>query len=73
MVNTNSIESMGSFLKRGFIGTYHNISIKHLPRCIDKFAFRLNEGHCEIDTIDRIESLVKGFEGKRISYKEWIK
>ena len=73
MAHTNSIESLWALLKRGLTGTYHNVSAKHLPRYIDEFAFRLNEGNCEVDTIDRIEALTKGFAGKRLSYKELIK
>ena len=70
MVHTNSIESVWALLKRGVHGTFHHVSKKHLHRYVDEFAFRLNEGNCEVDTIDRMESLVQGMGGKRISYKE---
>ena len=73
MAHTNSIESLWALLKCRLTGTYHNVSVKHLPRYIDEFAFRLNEGNCEVDTIDRIAALAKGFGGKRLSYKELIK
>ena len=72
MAHTNGIESVWAVLKRGYIGTFHNFSQKHLQRYVDEFAFRLNEGNCKVDTIDRMESLVKCMGGKRITYKELI-
>ena len=33
-VHTNGIESWFSMLKRGYVGVYHNYSVKHLPRYI---------------------------------------
>ena len=46
MAHTNSIESVWAVLKRGYNGTYHNFSTKHLARYVDEFAFRLNGGEC---------------------------
>ena len=64
---------MWAVLKRGCTGTFHHISKKHLQKYVDEFAFRLNEGNCEIDTLDRMKSLVRGMGGKRLSYKGLIK
>ena len=69
MAHTNGIESVWAVLKRGFYGTYHSFSEKHTGRYIDEFTFRLNEGNCRIDTVDRIKSLVKGAPGQRLTYK----
>ncbi len=41
-VHTNSIESFWSLLKRGVIGTYHNVSKDYLPLYLNEFSFRHN-------------------------------
>jgi len=72
MAHTNGIESVWAVLKRGFHGTYHNWSKKHCHRYVNEFAFRLNDGNCEVDTLDRMEALVAGFGGKRLTYKALV-
>ncbi len=41
-VHTNNIESLWSLLKRGVIGTYHNVSKKYLPLYLNEFSWRFN-------------------------------
>jgi transposase-like protein len=41
-VHTNNIESFWSVLKRGVVGTYHNVSRKYLPLYLAEFQFRYN-------------------------------
>jgi hypothetical protein len=43
IVHTNSIESAFSLLKRGLIGSFHRVSIKHLHRYLTEFQCRFNE------------------------------
>lgn len=57
-------------LKRGCHVTYHHVSKKHIDRYVNEFTFRLNEGNCQIDTIDRIKSLVTGAKFIKLTYKE---
>ena len=71
-VHTNGIESVWSVFKRSVTGTWHHVSSKHLGRYVNEAAFRLNEGNCEVDTIDRMASLVKGIGGKQLPYKDLI-
>jgi transposase-like protein len=73
MAHTNGIESVWAVLKRGFYGTYHSFSKKHTERYVDEFVFRLNEGNCRVDTVNRLSSLVKGTPGKRLTYRKLIK
>lgn len=41
-VHTQSIESFWGLLKRGVIGTFHQVSIKHLDRYVQEFSYRFN-------------------------------
>jgi len=41
-VHTQSIDSFWALLKRGIIGTYHNVSKKYLPLYLAEFQFRFN-------------------------------
>ena len=70
MAHTNGIESVWAVLKRGLNGTYHHVSVKHLGKYVDEFTFRLNEGNVRIPTMKRLESLVKGAVGKRLTYRQ---
>ena len=69
-VHTNGIESVWAVLKRGLKGIYHRVSEKHLNRYVDEFAFRLNQGACERHTMERIESMLAGGIGKRLTYAD---
>lgn len=42
IVHTNTIEGVWSLFKRGVVGTYHQLSAKHLPAYLDEMAFRFN-------------------------------
>ncbi len=64
----NGAESCWSMLKRSIHGTWHRVSPKHLRRYIDEVVFRLNEGNCEIDLIDRMAALIRRIPGRRLSY-----
>ncbi len=38
IVHTNTMESFWSLIKRGIIGTYHNVSKKYLPLYLAEFS-----------------------------------
>ena len=44
----------------------------HLHRYVNEATMRLNTGNCGIDTIDRMDALVRGMGGRRISYRELV-
>jgi transposase-like protein len=41
-VHTNTVEGVWSLLKRSVVGTYHQLSAKHLPAYLDEVAFKFN-------------------------------
>ena len=73
MAHTNGIESFWSMLKRGYYGTYHKMSVKHLDRYVKEFAGRHNVRVGEVDTIKQMAALAYGMNGKRLTYMELIK
>jgi transposase-like protein len=46
-VHTANIENFWSLLKRGVVGTYHNVSKKYLPLYLAEFQFRFNNRNNE--------------------------
>ena len=72
-VHTNSVESFWAVLKRSINGTWHHVSPKHLRRYVDEASFRLNDGNCEVDTLDRMAALVRRLTDSRIPYEGIVK
>ncbi|MDE0386302.1 MAG: IS1595 family transposase [Defluviicoccus sp.] len=68
--HTNGMESFWSMLKRGYQGTFHKISPKHLDRYCQEFAARHNQR--EADTLDQMTGIVAGMSGKRLRYSDLI-
>ena len=70
MAYTNGVESFWSLLKRGYTGTYHRMSPKHLQKYVNEFAGRHNIW-CR-DTLDQMAAISQGLEGKRLRYRELV-
>ena len=69
-VNTNSIESFFALIKRGIVGTFHNVSKRHLHRYLGEFEFRYNTR--QFDDGLRLVTAIKSAEGKRLMYSQPI-
>ena len=67
----NGIESFWSMLKRGYYGTYHKMSAKHLARYVNEFAGRHNIR--DLDTIRQMSLVAYRMNGKRLTYKALTK
>jgi len=65
--HTNTVESKFSLLKRGIIGTFHQVSKKHLPLYLAEFDHRFN--HRKSTDGERTVSALKMAEGKRLTFK----
>ena len=70
MAHTNGIESFWSMLKRGYMGTFHHMSEKHLQRYVSEFAGRHNVR--DSDTVAQMQSAFAGMVGKRLMYRDLI-
>ena len=70
MAHTNGMESHWAMFKRGLMGTYHHVSVKHLPRYSQEFEGRHNAR--PLDTENQMEGMVKGAVGKRMTYASLI-
>ncbi|HYL34199.1 MAG TPA: IS1595 family transposase [Stellaceae bacterium] len=67
---TNTVEGYFSVLKRGIVGTYHHVSPQHLSRYLAEFDFRYsNRSAVGVSDAERAERLIKGVEGKRLTYR----
>ena len=69
-VHTNSIEAVWAVFKRGLKGIYHHVSVKHLGRYVDEYAFRLNEGAVDNHTMNRIAAMLRAAQGKRLTFDD---
>ena len=55
-----------------WFGVYHHVDPSTPVVTSMSFAFRLNEGRIGRPTMDRLESMVEGSAGKRLTYKDLI-
>lgn len=67
-VHTNTIEGFWSLFKRGIVGIYHNVSVKHLNKYVGEFEYRYNtrkntEG-------ERFDLSLFQTQGRRLTYAD---
>ena len=70
-IHTNTIEGFFSILKRGLTGVYQHVSEQHLQRYLNEFDFRYtNREKVGVNDTMRTELMIKGIEGKRLTYNQ---
>lgn len=68
--HTNSVEGVWSLFKRSIVGSYHQISVKHLDRYLDEFEFRFNNRNNPYLFRDTLLRLISS---SNLEYKELTK
>lgn len=69
-LHTNTIEGYFSIFKRGMKGVYQHCGKQHLHRYMAEFDFRYsNRAAKDIDDTMRANAILKGAEGKRLTYR----
>ena len=58
-VHTSPVENAFSLLKRAVIGTYHQLSMKHLQRYLNEFSYRFNRRE-DADMFERTVARMAG-------------
>lgn len=66
----NGMEGFWSLFKRGYHGTFHHLSVKHLDRYLREFTGRNNIG--DMDTQAQMEFLARSIVGKRLRYQDLV-
>ena len=64
------MEGFWSLFKRGYHGTFHHLSEKHLDRYVREFTGRNNIR--DMDTVDQMAFLARSFVGKRLKYRDLV-
>ncbi|WP_293302054.1 IS1595 family transposase [Pedobacter sp. UBA4863] len=66
--NTNRMEGFWTWVKRGYIGTHHHMSRKHLQAYCDEISFRYNTRN--LSDSARFEQTMKLIHQGQITYKD---
>ena len=69
MPHTNGLESFWSLMKRGYHGTCHQMSPKHLPRYVGEFSGRHNDRQ---PALEQMRRMVRGMEGRQLRYRDLV-
>ncbi len=70
LAHTNTLENVWSLFKRSIVGSYHQISMKHIDRYLDEFEFRFNNRHNPFLFRD---TLLRLLQTSNIEYKNLTK
>ena len=69
-VTTNAIESAFSLFKRGVVGAWHKVSVKHLPAYLQEMTWRFNNRKNKFLFRD---TLIRLLAAENLEYKDLIK
>jgi transposase-like protein len=69
-VHVNSAEGFFALFKRGIMGSFHHISLQHMPKYLNEFSFRWDNR--KVSDGERTVEAIRGAEGKRLMYKQPI-
>ena len=69
-VHTNGIESHWALMKRGYHGTYHWWSVKHMQRYVNEFAGRFNL--YDLSTMAQLGQMVQNMQGEHLPWRELV-
>lgn len=70
MASTNGLESHWALFKRAINGTFHHVSVKHLPLYVLESEGRHNSR--PLDTEEQMALIARGAEGKRMRYVDLV-
>ena len=66
----NAYLNLENITGSGLHGTYHSVSEQHLQRYVNEFDFRWNHrAKLGVDDVQRTAAILKGIEGKRLTYR----
>jgi transposase-like protein len=68
-VHTNTVEGVWSLFKRSVVGSYHHMSVKHLPAYLDEMEWRFNNRENPYLFRDTILALV---EADSLTYRDLV-
>jgi len=68
--HTQNIENFWSIFKRGIIGIYHFVSVKHLHRYCSEFGYRYNRK--DLSGIEKFDAALEKVSSARITYNTLI-
>ncbi len=69
-VYTNGVESHWALMKRGYQGTYHWWSVKHMQRYVTEFAGRFNLR--ALPTAQQLGKMVQDMVGEHLPWRELV-
>lgn len=67
-IHSNSAESFWAIFKRGYVGTYHQMSRKHLQGYVDEFVYRFNFRLADFDKMF-VDLVQKVSDSDKLTYK----